>query len=142
MASHKVHQYEQIKFFNKPAWEYQFESVGGAVGCLVCGNPNPDKFGNTLMVQVKAQYKRTNWSVKDVTIDPPRNHCIFPKRGKFWTRFNSNIVIEPDVDWLGGYKDKPIYDSARNLGGDICLPVSIAGGIADNGTVSPWMKFH
>ena len=90
-------------------------------------------------MEVKAQYKREDWNVKDEATSPPRKHCIFPGRGEFWTCFNSNLVIEPDTDWLGaaGYNDKPLYDSAGNQGGDICLPGSIAGAIDDNGAVFP-----
>merc|ERR1712029_456785 len=44
----------------------------------------------------------------------PRKHCIFPKRGPFYTCFNSNLVIEPDTSWLGSIKDKPIYDADGN----------------------------
>merc|ERR1712018_598091 len=63
-----------------------------------------------LIVEVKAMYKRTNWTVKDETLDPPCKHCIWPGRGVFGTCFNTNLVIEPDTDWLSGegfdYKDK------------------------------------
>ena len=135
-APHEVHQYEQTKFFDEPEWECSFEDVAGAVGCLKCGNPR-GRGGDALIVEVKAQYKRPNWNIKDAEAAPPRKHCVFPGRGEFWTCFNSNLVIEPDTDWLGaaGFKDKPIYDIDGNEGGDLCLPGSIAGAIADNGAI-------
>ena len=88
---------------------------------------------------MEAQYKRGDWNVKDESVDPPRKHCVFPGRGEFWTCFDSNLVIEPDTDWLDdfGFKDKPIYDIDGNEGGDLCLPGSIAGGLPDNGAIYP-----
>ena len=120
-VSNEVHQYEQTKFFNESEWECQFDSIGGAVGGLDCGNPSTDQHGDTLIVEVKAQYKRANWDVIDQKRFPPREHCTFPGRGEFWMCFNSNLVIEPDTDCLGAawYSDKPIYDSAGNTEGDI-----------------------
>merc|ERR1711956_167117 len=51
--------------------------MGGAVGCLKCGNPRGRR-GDALIVEVKAQYKRDDWNIKDESANPPRKHCIFP----------------------------------------------------------------
>ena len=80
-----------------------------------------------MIVEVKAMYKRAEFNVKDESVNEPRKHCIFPKRGPFYTCFNSNLVIEPDTSWLGDIKDKPVYDaqgikiSNGNSGGQ-CYP--------------------
>ena len=82
-----------------------------------------------MIVEVKAMYKRAEFNVKDETVNEPRKHCIFPKRGPFYTCFNSNLVIEPDTSWLGDIKDKPIYDAEGNKisngnSGGSCYPGS------------------
>lgn len=79
-----------------------------------------------MIVEVKAQYKRANWSIKDEEVDKPRKHCIFPG-WEFWVCMDNNLVIEPDTAWLATYKDKPIYDTDGNQDeGTQCLPGSIA----------------
>jgi len=108
-APHEVHQFEQTKFYDEPEWDCRFDNIQGLVGCLVCRNPKA-KGDNALIVEVKAMYKRSDWSIRDETVNPPRKHCIYPEHGEFWTCFNSNLVIEPDTTWLPpGIMDKPIY---------------------------------
>ena len=123
---------------NEPEWECEFDSIAGVTGCLKCQNPG-EIGDDALIVQVKAMYKRTDFTIRDEDLDPPREHCIFPGRGYFWTCFNSNLVIEPDSDWLGDFKDKPIYDANGEVvaEGGQCLPGSIAAMQPDNGAIYP-----
>mmetsp|Transcript_22071 Transcript_22071/g.47998 ORF Transcript_22071/g.47998 Transcript_22071/m.47998 type:complete len:219 (+) Transcript_22071:366-1022(+) len=131
-APHEVHQFEQVKFLEEPEWECEFDSVADIVGCLKCRNPR-EIGGEALVVQVKAMYKRVNLNEKNEIANPPREHCIFPGRGYFWTCFNSNLVIEPDSEWLGDDKDKPIYGANQ----DECLSGAEAAAKGDNGAVYP-----
>ena len=143
-APHEVHEYEQVKFFDEPKWACEFEDIGGkAAACMRCWNPG--NIGDeALIVEVKSQYKRADWNIRDETIDPPRKHCIWPKRGDFWTCFNYHLVIEPDTDWLEGnldgvpfsYRDRPIYDEDGGEG-DQCLPGRIVASLPDNGAIQP-----
>eukprot|EP00579_Thalassiosira_antarctica_P007438 CAMPEP_0201890710 /NCGR_PEP_ID=MMETSP0902-20130614/32802_1 /ASSEMBLY_ACC=CAM_ASM_000551 /TAXON_ID=420261 /ORGANISM="Thalassiosira antarctica, Strain CCMP982" /LENGTH=194 /DNA_ID=CAMNT_0048421647 /DNA_START=51 /DNA_END=632 /DNA_ORIENTATION=+ len=155
-APHEIHQYEQTKFYDEPKWECRFAALGsthlrgsdsstatGGTTCMACRNPG-GKYDNALIVEVKAMYKRANWNEKDEANNKPRKHCIFPGRGEFWTCFDSNLVIEPDSDWLGSLKDKPIYDAeglplAEGADPDdgVCYPGSLAGDIDDNGATQP-----
>lgn len=105
-APHEVHQFEQVKFKDEAKWECEEDTIGGVTGCMKCRNPG-SLDDEALVVEVKAMYKRPNFNLKGD--DPVRQHCIFPKRGYFWTCFNSNLVIEPASEWLGELKDKPIY---------------------------------
>ena len=86
----------------------------GAVGCLKCGNPRGEN-GDALIVEVKAQYKRDDWSLKAET--PTRQHCIYAGI-EFWTCLSQNLVIEPDSSWLPD-GDRPTED----LDGTLVCPV-------------------
>merc|ERR1711957_149255 len=110
----------------------RFDSVGGAVGCLACKNPRPVG-GDALIVQIQAMYKRKSWMINDNKINKPRNHCVYPQRGEFWSCFNSNLVIEPDSDWLGDLGDKPVWkadgtrcDDEEGKGDCVCYPGNLA----------------
>jgi len=135
-APHEVHQFEQVKYYDEPEWACNMDSVAGHVGCIKCWNPR-DEGEDALIVEVKAMYKREELNIKDETVNKPRKHCIFPGRGYFWTCFNSNLVIEPDSDWLGELKDKPIYNStgmeALPDQDGICYPGHMAADLPDNG---------
>ena len=130
MAPHEIHQYEQTKFYDEPEWECRFESIGatdagGTASCLACQKPRKPG-GDALIVEVKVQYKRESWNIKDEEVNKSRKHCIFPG-WEFWVCMDNNLVIEPDTAWLDGNKDKPIYNSAGiRDAGDMCLPGSIA----------------
>ena len=102
---------------------------------MACRNPG-DQYDDALIVEVKAMYKRDLWNVKDELTNKPRKHCIFPGRGEFLTCTDSNLVIEPDTNWLGALKDKPIYDAdGKPLADDadaetgVCYPGKLAGAI-------------
>merc|ERR1719384_945567 len=142
-APHEVHQYEQVKFNDEPEWDCKDADVAGLIGCIQCWNPR-EVGGDALVVQVKAMYKRENFNIRDETLDPPRDHCIFPNGASFWTCFNSNLVIEPDTAWLdstitlddgtviGPFNDKKQWDADGNKetdGSGGCLPGSIAAQI-------------
>lgn len=126
VAPHEIHQYEQAKFYDEPEWECRWESIGstdagGTASCMACRNPR-DEEGEALIVEVKAIYKRADANIKDETVNKPRKHCIFPG-WEFWVCMDNNMVIEPDTDWLGGIKDKPIYDVDGNIdAGELCYP--------------------
>jgi len=114
-APHEVHQFEQVKFYDEPEWDCRFDNIQDVVGCLVCKNGKSEG-NNALIVEVKAMYKRSDWTIKDETVNPPRKHCLYPEHGEFWTCFNSNLVIEPDTTWLPpDIRDKPIYNSDGGL---------------------------
>lgn len=132
-APHEVHEYEQVKFEDEPEWSCDEVTVADTIGCLKCINPRPTD-QEALIVEVKSMYKRTDFDVRDEILDPPRKHCIFPGRGPFFTCMNHKLVIEPDTSWLGSFKDKPIYDADGELGGDQCLPASIAATLTDSGS--------
>merc|ERR1711957_297692 len=136
-APHEVHQFEQAKYFNEPLWDCRFDNIAGAVGCIACENPRPIG-GEALIVQIKAMYKRKDFMTKDDKLDKPRNHCVYPGRGEFWSCFNTNLVIEPDSDWLGDIKDKPLYLPDGSLctddegkGDCQCYPGDLAAAIVE-----------
>jgi len=135
VAPHEIHQYEQAKFYNEPDWECRWESIGstkpgGTASCMACQNPN-DGGGDALIVEVKAFYKRVDARFKNETANAPRKHCIFPG-WEFWVCMDNNMVIEPDTDWLGEIKDKPIYDKdgIKDVGGKLCYPGSKAADLS------------
>ena len=135
-APHEVHQYEQVKYFDETEWECRQIEISNQIGCIECYNPG-EVGAEGLVVEVKAMYKREDLRIKDESINKPRKHCIWPERGSFYTCFNSNLVIEPDTDWLNGdgndYSDKPIYDENGVEGGTQCLPGNIVADLPNPG---------
>ena len=75
---------------------------------------NPREVGDdALVVEVKAQYKRDDWSLKDEIATPVRQHCIYAGI-EFWTCLSQNLVIEPDSSWLPD-GDRPTLEEDGDL---------------------------